>query len=82
LIINIIPLDGVEFNSLTTAARFHLASPCITLGLGIVRQNDVKTGQVTLLTPLTSLAGVDTLRLGDVIVDPLTFRDQLIKPES
>jgi polynucleotide 5'-hydroxyl-kinase GRC3/NOL9 len=48
------------------------------LGLGIVLDNDVQARHAVLYTPLASLAGVDALRLGDVIVDPQTFRDQRI----
>jgi polynucleotide 5'-kinase involved in rRNA processing len=46
------------------------------LGLSIVQKNEVKARQVTLLTPLETLDGVDALRLGDVVLDPKTFRDQ------
>jgi len=46
------------------------------LGLGIVLQSDIRARQVTLYTPLASLVGVNALRLGDVVVDPRTFRDQ------
>jgi polynucleotide 5'-hydroxyl-kinase GRC3/NOL9 len=54
-----------------------------TLGLGIVKQVDGKTRQVTLETPLNSLDKVDTLRLGDLVLEPHTFRDQrLLRPES
>jgi len=47
-----------------------------TLDLGIVQTADLKSKQVTLLTALTSLAGVEALRLGDLTLDPKTFRDQ------
>lgn len=47
------------------------------LGLGIVQQHDVKASQVVLYTPLNSLAEVDALNLGDVAVEPGTYRDQL-----
>ena len=47
-----------------------------TLGLGIVTLSDAAARQVRLLTPLASLGGVQALRLGDVMVDPKTFRDQ------
>jgi len=47
-----------------------------TLDLGIVQTADLKSRQVTLLTALTSLAGVEALRLGDLTLDPKTFRDQ------
>ena len=47
-----------------------------TLGLGIVVSSDPALGQVRLLTALDSLTHVHALRLGDVLVDPKTFRDQ------
>jgi polynucleotide 5'-kinase involved in rRNA processing len=47
-----------------------------TLGLGIVEQVDGKSRQVTLKTPLDSLDKVDTLRLGDLVLEPQMFRDQ------
>ena len=47
-----------------------------TLGLGIVSLSDAAARQVRLLTPLASLGGVQALRLGDVMVDTKTFRDQ------
>jgi polynucleotide 5'-hydroxyl-kinase GRC3/NOL9 len=50
-----------------------------TLDLGIVRQVDLKAGQMTLLTPLTSFADVDALHLGDLTVDPWTWRDQPLR---
>jgi polynucleotide 5'-hydroxyl-kinase GRC3/NOL9 len=46
------------------------------LGLGIVTLSDAAARQVRLLTPLASLDGVQALRLGDVMVDTKTFRDQ------
>jgi polynucleotide 5'-kinase involved in rRNA processing len=46
------------------------------LGLGIVQSADMKAKQVTLHAPLTSPAGVEALRLGDLTLDPKTFRDQ------
>ena len=47
-----------------------------TLGLGIVTLSDAAAKQVKLLTPLASLDGVKALRLGDVLLDTKTFRDQ------
>jgi polynucleotide 5'-hydroxyl-kinase GRC3/NOL9 len=47
-----------------------------TLGLGIVTLSDAAAKQVRLLTPLASLDGVKALHLGDVLLDPKTFRDQ------
>lgn len=49
-----------------------------TLALGIVTRIDRQAQQVTLLTPLSSLAGVDALRLGDLQLDPHTFMDERI----
>ncbi len=51
----------------------------LTLDLGIVRQYDVETRQVTLHTPLQSLAQVDALRLGDLTLNSDTFRDQRLE---
>jgi polynucleotide 5'-hydroxyl-kinase GRC3/NOL9 len=48
------------------------------LGLGIVKDIDRIRRNVTLLTPLTSFEGVDALVLGDVLLDPETFRDRRI----
>jgi polynucleotide 5'-hydroxyl-kinase GRC3/NOL9 len=49
-----------------------------TLGLGIVVASDRHRATLTVKTPLTSadsLDEVDTIRLGDVALDPLTFRE-------
>jgi polynucleotide 5'-hydroxyl-kinase GRC3/NOL9 len=46
------------------------------LALGIVTEIDRLSRRVGLLTPLASLSGVDAIRLGDLVVDPETFRDQ------
>ncbi len=46
-----------------------------TRGLGLVHSFDIPARQVTLLTPLDSLSGIETLHLGDLLVDPQTFRD-------
>jgi len=46
-----------------------------TIGLGIVAQIDRLYRQVTLHTPLDSLNGVDVIRLGDLLVDPVTYED-------
>jgi len=46
------------------------------LGLGIVTQSVAQDKRATLYTPLRSLDGVDALRLGDLLVDPHTFRDR------
>jgi hypothetical protein len=46
------------------------------VGLGIVMSSDPALFQVRLLTPLDSLSQVQALRLGDMLLDPRTFRDQ------
>ena len=46
------------------------------LGLGIVQQIAEESSEVMLLTPLSSLEGVDSIELGDVVLDPQTFFDQ------
>ena len=45
------------------------------LGLGIVKARDPAVSAVTLYTPLSSLAGVDGIRVGDLALDPCTFRE-------
>lgn len=46
------------------------------LGLGIVQQIMEESREVTLLTPLSSLAEIDSIQLGDVVLDSHTFFDQ------
>jgi polynucleotide 5'-kinase involved in rRNA processing len=46
-----------------------------TIGLGIVAQIDRLYRQVTLHTPVDTLNGVDVIRLGDLLVDPVTYED-------
>ena len=46
-----------------------------TLALGIVTGYDLVRGVLTLYSPLSSLADVDALRLGDLALDPRTFRE-------
>lgn len=48
----------------------------LTLGLGILQEENRRSRYWTVLTPLADLGGVDTIRLGDLLVDPVTFRDQ------
>lgn len=45
------------------------------LALGIVVAGDLARGTVTLYTPLASMAGVDAIRLGDLVLDPRAFRE-------
>ena len=47
----------------------------LALGLGIVVASDLVGGTVTLRTPLSSLTGVDAIRLGDLALDLQTFRE-------
>jgi polynucleotide 5'-hydroxyl-kinase GRC3/NOL9 len=51
------------------------------LGLGIIQQIMGESREVTLLTPLPSLEGVDSIALGDVVLDPQTFFDQPVTAE-
>lgn len=46
------------------------------LGLGIVSQFERKSRQATLLTPLEPLDNIDAIHVGDVEVDPQTFKDR------
>jgi polynucleotide 5'-hydroxyl-kinase GRC3/NOL9 len=45
------------------------------LALGIVIASDMAHKALTLYTPLRSLAGVDAIHLGDLALDPHTFRE-------
>jgi len=45
------------------------------LALGIVAASDPTRNAVALYTPLSALAGVDAIRLGDLALDPHTFRE-------
>ena len=45
------------------------------LALGIVTVSDLARSVVRLYTPLPSLTGVDAIRLGDLTLDPHTFRE-------
>jgi polynucleotide 5'-kinase involved in rRNA processing len=46
------------------------------LGLGIVLSSDAAQRQAEVYTPLSSLARVDVMHLGDLLVDPETFEDR------
>lgn len=52
-----------------------------TLGLGIVTKIVPESRQVKLLTPLASADNVDAIHLGDVELEPQTFRDVPLKRE-
>jgi len=45
------------------------------LALGFVTASDPARSEVVLYTPLSSLTGVDAIRLGDLALDPHTFRE-------
>ena len=49
-----------------------------TIGLGIVAHIDRSYRQVIVHTPVDTLNKVDVIRLGDLLVDPLTFEDRPI----
>ncbi len=67
----VVPSPGFVFHRLAALED----ADGFTLGLGIVQVADWRKKQVELLTA-KSLEGVDTLRLGDLTLDPQTFRDQ------
>ena len=46
-----------------------------TVGLGIVAEIDRFSRQVLLHTPVDTLREVEVIRLGDLLVDPVTFED-------
>jgi len=48
------------------------------LGLGILRSVHRSTGEITLTTPLRSVNDIDVIRIGDMRIDPETFRDHQI----
>lgn len=48
------------------------------LGLGIVVGRERSRDAIRLLTPLASLEDADTLHVGDLLVDPETFRDERV----
>jgi polynucleotide 5'-kinase involved in rRNA processing len=52
------------------------------IGLGIVEQINRIYRQVILYTPVDTLNGVDGIRLGDILVDPVTFEDRPLTPRS
>ncbi len=45
-------------------------------GLGVVRQFEPEKKELVLWTPLSSLKGIRTLRVGDLALDPETFSDR------
>jgi len=51
-----------------------------TIGLGIVEEIEAQAKQVLLHTPLSSMKGVEAIRLGDLAVDPQTFEDRHLSP--
>jgi polynucleotide 5'-hydroxyl-kinase GRC3/NOL9 len=51
------------------------------IALATVEDIDSKAREVTLRTPATSMEGVDAIRIGEVGIDPATFRDhKMSKP--
>jgi len=69
------------------APRFHLHQLVSledenghALALGIIVEIDRISRRVRVQTPLPSLSGVDAMRLGDLVVNPETFRDQRLSP--
>jgi hypothetical protein len=50
------------------------------LGLGIMLDSDRRLGEMTIYTPLRSLDRVDSLYVGDLVLDPSTFQDEPLAP--
>lgn len=48
-----------------------------TLALGIVTETDERAEAASIISPIRDLSAVDTVRLADLLVDPITFRDRL-----
>ncbi|MBS3785012.1 MAG: hypothetical protein KGY78_11270, partial [Anaerolineae bacterium] len=46
------------------------------LGLGIVTGRGQSRDAIEVITTVSSLDGVDTLHVGDLTIDPATFRDE------
>ncbi len=49
-----------------------------TAGLGVVQEVERESQGLVLLSPLKSLKNVEALRVGDLLVDPVTFSDRLV----
>lgn len=49
-----------------------------TLALGIATRNDKTANTALILSPIRGLSAVDAIRLADMTVDPVTFRDQML----
>ena len=49
------------------------------LDLGIILSSDVQRRRAEVYTPLASLASVDVVHLGDLLVDPDTFEDRPVR---
>lgn len=47
-------------------------------GIGILLESDRQIRQITVLTPLSSLHRIEVLRIGDLAVDPSTYRDEFV----
>ncbi len=48
------------------------------MGLGIVLNENRRSSEVTLITPVRSTDGVDVIRIGDMQIHPETYRDQRV----
>ncbi|MGE5225046.1 MAG: hypothetical protein ACM3PY_21635, partial [Omnitrophica WOR_2 bacterium] len=47
-------------------------------GLGITREISQKAGWITVQTPLRTMDDVDTIELGDILIEQGTYRDVMI----
>ncbi|HEX7976519.1 MAG TPA: polynucleotide 5'-hydroxyl-kinase [Anaerolineales bacterium] len=70
----IFPYPSFRLNRLVALEDLH----GFTLSLGIILQIDRPNRSLTLLTPLDSFDKVNALRMGDLLLDPRTFQDEII----
>ncbi|MFW5811123.1 MAG: hypothetical protein ACOCWY_05950 [Thermodesulfobacteriota bacterium] len=50
-----------------------------TSGLGIVTEFDTRSREISVFSSIPSLDPIESVRLGNVVVDPDTFEDRLIE---
>jgi polynucleotide 5'-kinase involved in rRNA processing len=49
-----------------------------TLGLGIINSIDRKRSSINVMSPISSLKNLNSLRIGDISLNPVTFIDKLV----
>jgi polynucleotide 5'-hydroxyl-kinase GRC3/NOL9 len=71
------PVSPDEFPGPNQLLAFEDAAG-FTLALGIATRSDKTAKTAAILTPIRSLSAVHAIRLADMTVDPVTFRDQML----